>query len=162
MPRARRWWAGSRQRRRDAADDDGSASLEFLGAGVLLLVPLVYLVLAVSAVQSAALTTEGVARQAARLYALSGSEAQARSAIERAVAVGFADVGVDPAQARVEVLCSPDPQRCLTRAGRITVTVSVQVPLPLLPPALPLDIPSSVPVGASATQPVSRFAVIEQ
>jgi hypothetical protein len=35
--------------------DDGSASLEFITAGLLLLVPLVYLVLTLSALQTAAL-----------------------------------------------------------------------------------------------------------
>lgn len=39
--------------------DDGTASLEFLTVGILLLVPLVYLVLAVAAIQAGALGVEG-------------------------------------------------------------------------------------------------------
>ncbi|TPW98848.1 TadE family protein, partial [Schumannella luteola] len=45
MPRARRWTDALRHR---LGRDDGSASLEFITVGVLLLVPLVYLVLVVS------------------------------------------------------------------------------------------------------------------
>ncbi|RII97030.1 hypothetical protein DZF97_17400, partial [Clavibacter nebraskensis] len=60
------------------ADDRGSAVLEFITAGVLLLVPLVYLVLAMSAIQGAALGTEGAARQAARVYVRADDDASGR------------------------------------------------------------------------------------
>lgn len=41
----------------------------FLAAGLLLLVPFIYLVILVATVQLAALATEGAARQAARVFA---------------------------------------------------------------------------------------------
>ena len=62
MRHARRWI----EARRAAASDDGSASLEFITVGVLLLVPLVYLVLVVSSLQAASLAVEGAAQQASR------------------------------------------------------------------------------------------------
>ncbi|MDQ1574531.1 MAG: hypothetical protein QOH44_2090, partial [Actinomycetota bacterium] len=40
-------------------DDGGSAALEFITAGLLLLVPLVYLILAMAAIQGGALSVEG-------------------------------------------------------------------------------------------------------
>ena len=55
MPRSSR----ATDDRLDAAADEGSASIEFLTAGLLLLVPIIYLVILVAVVQSAALATEG-------------------------------------------------------------------------------------------------------
>ena len=55
MPRWRRW-----------ADESGSASLEFITVGMLLLVPIVYLVLALSSLENASFGVEGAARQASR------------------------------------------------------------------------------------------------
>ena len=60
MPRSSRWIS--------RLSDDGSASLEFITVGLLLLVPLVYLVLTIAAVQGAALGVEGAARQASRVF----------------------------------------------------------------------------------------------
>lgn len=58
MRRSRRW---VELLRRLAADDSGSASLEFVTVGLLLLVPTVYLVVALSALESASFGVEGAA-----------------------------------------------------------------------------------------------------
>jgi len=68
-----------------AADDAGSASIEFLTAGMLLLVPIVYLVILVAAVQSAALATEGAARQAARVFVQAASVQSGEEGAARAI-----------------------------------------------------------------------------
>jgi hypothetical protein len=39
----------------------------------------------------------------------------------------------------------------------VTVTVAVEVALPLVPPGLSVDVPLTVPLEATATQQVSRF-----
>lgn len=137
--------------------DDGSASLEFITVGMILLVPLVYLVLTMAAIQAGALAVEGAARQAARVFVQSGTIAAAESSAERAVQFALADYGLSPDQAQVAVTCSPNPSLCLTRRGFVTVSVSVVVPLPLVPPVLDLDVPLGVTLESSATQQVSRF-----
>ena len=139
------------------ADDRGSASLEFLTAGLLLLVPLVYLVLTLGAIQSASLATEGAARQAARVFVQAESTAAGRAAAERALALALADHGVDARDVALSIRCSPRPAQCHTRRGWVTVETRVRVPLPLLPPVVEQRGPHSVPVEASATQQVSRF-----
>jgi hypothetical protein len=139
------------------AGEAGTASLEFVSAGLILLLPLVYLVLTVAAVQAAALATEGTARQAARVFVRAPSEPEAHLAVERAVRVGLADYGIDAAAATVDVTCSPRPTDCLHRTGSVSVTVTVAVTLPLLPAALDVDAPASIPLAGSATQTVSRF-----
>src|SRR5690554_6128596 len=106
MPRSRRW--------ADAAGEDGSASLEFLTVGLLLLVPTVYLVLVLAALQSAAFGVEGAARQASRVFVQATSVAAAERAAAHAVAVTLADYGLDADAAQVRVRCAPNPGACLT------------------------------------------------
>lgn len=135
----------------------GSASIEFMVAGVLLLIPLVYLALTLDAVQSAQLAVAGAARQASRVIVQAPSEAAAQADADRAVAITLADYGVDPSTVAVRVECRPVAGRCLTRRGFVTVTVAARVALPLVPPAVAVALPASVPVSAEATEQVSRF-----
>ncbi|MCU1440102.1 MAG: putative rane/secreted protein [Rhodoglobus sp.] len=146
MPRSKRW-----------TEEDGSASLEFLTAGLVLLLPLVYLVLSVSVIQAAALAVEGAARQGARVFVQGLDPADAQQSAIRAVDFALADHGIEPGSASISVACEPRPAVCLTRQGFVTVAVSVSVPLPLVPPVLEGDFPLAVTVGAQATQQVSRF-----
>jgi hypothetical protein len=146
MPRSKRW-----------TEEDGSASLEFLTAGLLLLLPLVYLVLSVSVIQAAALAVEGAARQGARVFVQGADAADAQQSAIRAVDFALADHGIEPGSASISVVCQPRPAVCLTRQGFVTVAVSVSVPLPLVPVVLEGDFPLAVTVDAQATQQVSRF-----
>ena len=137
-------------------DERGSASLEFLTVGMLLLVPIVYLVLALAAVQGGALAVEGAARQAARIAVQAGDLPSAEAAVDRAVRVSLADYGVDADAASVVIDC--DSAACDAPGTRVRVSVEAQVRLPLVPDVLELGLVGSVPVEASATQTVSRFA----
>ena len=150
----RRWrsWIGRR-----LAREDGSASLEFVTTGLILLLPLVYLVLSVAAIQGGALAVEGAARQAVRVYVQSGTEAEAAARAERAIRFALADAGLEALEPAVSVHCSPHPATCLTRRGLVTVSVAVTVPLPLVPQVLTIAAPLGVPLQATATEQVSRF-----
>jgi len=139
-------------------EERGSASLEFVTAGTLLLVPLVYLVLALSAIQAGSFAAEGAARQAARVFVVAGDEATAFERAELAVRFALSDYGLEPGAAEVTISCSPRPDACLTRDGTVTVTVSTVVALPFAPPALDVNAPLTVPLQAASTQQVSRFA----
>jgi hypothetical protein len=145
MPPSRRW-----------ATDEGSASLEFITAGVLLLVPMVYLIVALASVQAGALAVEGAARQAARVFVQAHDETSGRAQANTAVEFALDDFGVDDSGATVSVACS-HPSTCLTRRGYVTVTVTASVPLPLAPPALTVATPLAVPLTATSTEQVSRF-----
>ena len=135
----------------------GSASLEFITVGIILLVPLVYLVLTMAAVQGGAFAVEGAARQSVRVFVQSDNAAEAAERAERAIRFALADAGLDALEPRVAVACSPKPGECLTRRGTVTISVAVTVPLPLTPPFLSLDVPLGVPLQASSTEQVSRF-----
>jgi hypothetical protein len=120
-------------------------------------VPLVYLVLAVAAIQAGALGVEGAARQAARVAVLAAVDAgDTDAAVDRAVRVTLADYGIDPAATSVTIAC--DRADCREPGARINVTVRARVALPLVPDFLSLTAIGSVPIEASATQTVSRFA----
>ncbi|WP_350349563.1 hypothetical protein ABIQ69_06535 [Agromyces sp. G08B096] len=138
-------------------DERGSASLEFLTVGLILLVPLVYLVLAIASVQAGALAVEGAARHAARVAVLAADDSAARTAVDRAVRIALEDYGVDAGRASVEVTCDP-ASACTQPGARVRVDVDAAVVLPLVPDVFGLDRFGSVQVSASATQTVSRFA----
>jgi len=140
-----------------ALSDDGSASLEFLTAGFILLLPIVYLILTVSSIQAGSLAVEGAARQAARVFVQANDTTEASDRAEQAIRFALADYGIDAASATVAVTCQPDPDDCLARRGLVTVAVQTSVPLPLVPPVLTLDQPLGIPLSATATQQVSRF-----
>ena len=148
-----RWrlWIDSRTR------DDGSASLEFITVGMILLVPLVYLVLTLAQLQAGAFAVESAARQAARVFVQSPNLSAASGSSQRAVQFALADYGIDSSTATVTISCKPVASNCLTRQGFVTVTVTTRVTLPLVPPILNLNVPLSVPLSATATQQVSRF-----
>ncbi|CAN5326717.1 hypothetical protein BH11ACT3_BH11ACT3_04210 [soil metagenome] len=150
MRRSRRWSERLRH-------DDGSASLEFITTGLLLLVPTIYLVITLAALQGAALAVDGAARQATRVFVQSDSVSAGEAAAARAIEITLADYGVDSGAARVDISCRPTPASCLTRQGYVTISIGVTVPLPLAPPALQLNLPAGLPVQATATEQVSRF-----
>lgn len=137
--------------------DGGSASLEFIVAGLVLLIPMVYLILALAAVQAGSLAVDGAARQASRVFVQSESTDAARAAAMRAIAVTLSDYGLDAGATSTAITCRPRAGACLTRRGFVTVTVRAVVRLPLTPPFLDTGLPSGIPVEATATEQVSRF-----
>lgn len=82
-------------RPRVAADDAGSAIVEFVTAGVLLLIPTVYLVVAMARIQAGVFATEGGARSAARTLSAADTEAEGRAAAARIVGYALSDQGFD-------------------------------------------------------------------
>lgn len=143
---------------RALAADRGAAALEFITAGLILLVPLVYLVLTLAAVQAGTLAVEGAARQAARVFVQAATAEEAAARAARAIDVSLADYGIAPDAASVTVNCTtPSAESCPGREAVVTVTVRVDVALPLIPDVLDLSRAASVPVQATARQQVSRF-----
>ena len=103
----------------------GDASVEFLGILVVLVIPVLYIVLAIGQVSAGAMAVDAGAREAARILA---QDSGRRADAERAVALIVEDFGVD-APASVSSSCAA----CASSEGAIEVSVSVRVPLPFLP-----------------------------
>lgn len=149
MPRSSPFPDAMRRLRAAGADEIGSAALEFLTVGVLMLVPLVYLVLALGEIQSQALGVEAGARFVARTIAAGeGDPDRVLDAVTREY--GIRDVDA-------QVSCLPAAAECPAAGATIHVTVAARVTLPLIPPILGLERLAEVPVEATAVQKVSRY-----
>lgn len=125
--------------------------VEFTWLGILLLVPLVWILLAVFEVQRGSYGVSAAARAGARAYALSGDDASGRSRVDAAVAQAMQDQGLDAGDARITISCSQQP--CHAPGAVVTVRVHSAVSLPWLPsilgasPSFSLDATQSVPMG---------------
>jgi hypothetical protein len=114
--------------RRPRGDRGEAAVLEVLVLGVGLLVPLLYGVLSVMAVQSASFATTAAAREAARGYVTSASPSEGAVRARSAAALVLADAGLPGSRPTVRCVGG-----CLQPGSRVDVSVRVEVPLPLLP-----------------------------
>ncbi|WP_424442043.1 TadE family protein [Microbacterium sp.] len=142
--------------------DAGSAALEFILVGLVLLVPIVYLIVALGAIQGQALGVETGARQLARTIASAPDTMTADTRTERVLTAIVAEYGLDPAAVDVEIRCAATEvpvTRCPAAGALVAVTVRTDVPLPLVPAILGLDQVARVPVEATSVQKVSRFWV---
>lgn len=102
--------------------------LEVLVLGVGLLVPLLYGVVSVMAVQSASYAATAAAREAARSYVGAATSAQGAVRARTAARLVLADAGIAAVAPRVQCVGGA----CLTPGSRVDVSVVVAVPLPLL------------------------------
>jgi len=138
-------------------EDDGSASLEFLTVGLLMLVPLIYVVVALGQIQHQALGAEAAARHVARAISLSSDAASAGSSASQVLSAVMAEYDLDASITSLSISCVPASASCPTAGSTVRVSVATRVSLPLAPPVLGLDQVASVPVEASAVQRMSRF-----
>jgi Flp pilus assembly protein TadG len=141
-------------------DDDGergSAALEFILVGTVLLVPLVYLIIALGMIQGQSLGAEAGARHIARaLSTAPDADAAARSA-DLILSSVVDEYGLDGEQVDVSMACRPAGDACPEAGATLVVTVRTRIALPLVPPVLGLDRLAAIPIEASAVQKVSRF-----
>ena len=152
MPRSSRWT--------ERLDDDaerGSAALEFILVGLLLLVPVIYLTVALGLIQGQSMGVESAARHVARAVAQSAGGDDARTGADRVLRSVIEEYDLDPAAVDLALSCRPHGAQCPQAGATLIVTVRARVALPLVPPVLGLDRIASIPVEASAAQKVSRF-----
>jgi Flp pilus assembly protein TadG len=140
--------------------DEGNAIIEFLYLAVLLMVPLVYVLLSVFAVQRATYATSSAAREAGRVFATSSdvSEADARAAT--AARIVLADSGLDAADVDLRVNCSSRP--CLAPGSRVEVRIRYDVALPLLPRLFDGAAPATIRTEGRHVEVVDRFRQVRR
>jgi hypothetical protein len=138
-------------------DEAGNAPIEFLTAGVILLLPLIYLGIALSAVQGGSLAAEGAAREAARVYVSAATDAEARVSADRAVTIALGDRHLRRRAGDLTLNCGTAEPACLENAERVTAAVRTEVALPFVPPIFGLDNVARVPIEATATAPIFRL-----
>lgn len=137
-------------------DDRGSALVEMTWLGLVLLIPLVYVLVTLAHVERAAFGTTEAVRAAGRAFVLAPDRVTARQRAVEAARVSLADQGVDLNPADLVITCRPDPQRCLHPGSSIDVHLEMAVPLPLAPDVLG-DPVASVSVEASHTEVYATY-----
>ena len=135
--------------------DNGSAVVEFVTLGMLLLLPLIYLVITLGRVQAATFAADGSAREAARAYVTATSSGDGEARAGAAVRLGTMDQGFDAEDSSLVVECTHDP--CLTPEGRITTRVEIDVVLPGVPALVDRAIPAHITVRAAQVATVDAF-----
>lgn len=130
----------------------GRAIVEFIMLGILLIVPLVYLVFTVARIQAASFAVTNASREAARIMSatLTGD---ARGKAEYAADLALRDFGFDKG-GTLQISCSP---ACGTPDGTVTVTATYVVPLPLVPDIFVGHVPASVTISSTQVGTFDRF-----
>lgn len=139
-------------RRRLGDLERGSAVLEFLVVGVLLTLPVFYLVLTLARLQAGAYAVSGAAREAGRVFVASSDDASAVNRGRAGAELVYADHGV-PGETGFS--CSASP--CLTRGAQVTVRTAVDVELPLVPDFLGAVVPTSVRMTSTHVESVGKY-----
>lgn len=135
--------------------DRGNAIVEVTWLGILLLMPLLWIVLSVFQVQKGAFAISAAARAAGRAYALAPDgptgDRRAQAVADQALADQHVESGVE-----VRVTCTPNPHDCHAPSSVITVHVQSHVDLPWLPLVLGGDAPTFA-LSADNTVPIGQF-----
>jgi Flp pilus assembly protein TadG len=135
--------------------DAGNAIVEFVYLAVLLMVPLVYVLLTVFRVQSAAFAVSSAAREAGRVYVTSDSVHDAGPRALVAARIVMADSGLTLSANDMDIACSAS--RCLQPGSRVEVAMTYQVALPLVPHFLAARAPASIRVTSHHLEVVDRY-----
>ena len=138
-----------------AVGERGSAIVEFVFLAVLLMVPLFYLVMTLSRIQAGAYAASTAAREAGRAFVTATDAAVAEQRAQAAARIAFEDQGFGEGETQLALTCDGTP--CLRPDGRIELSTTVTVPLPLIPSFARGAVPLEVPVSASHVAVVDRF-----
>lgn len=134
-------------------DERGSGLVEFTWLGIILIIPLVWIVISVFEVQRGAFAVSAAARAAGRAYALAPNDQEGLARAQAVAGLTLADQGSPGMRAEVVSSCEPGPP-CHRGTSVITVTVRSAVDLPFLPevvggdrPRFALSATHRVPIG---------------
>ena len=132
--------------------ESGSALVELTWLGILLLVPMLWIVLAVFEVQRGAFGVSASARSAGRAFVLAPDDVTGRQQARTAAKLALADQGLQDAGWQLEVTCGHRPD-CHAGGAVITVTVRTKVTVPFVPDFMggvatfALEAEHTVPIG---------------
>lgn len=122
-------------------DEDGEATVEFIGLVFILVLPIVYLIVGLGQVQAGVFAAEAGAREAARILAEDPTHHDAALA---QIDLAFSDFHVASAP-KTSIACGT----CHGPDADVEVAVSTSIPLPLLPGWV--DARLAIPVSARAS-----------
>lgn len=146
-------------RSRTGVGERGSALVEFCWVGLILFIPITWIVISVFEVQRGAFAVNGAARAAARAYALAPDDATGAARAQAVVDQTLADQGGDGQTGTAQVSCEPFPLDCHSGTSLITVRIDSGVTLPFLPEVL-ADAQRSFRLTATHTVPIGQFVAV--
>jgi len=124
-------------------NDEGNAIIEFVFVALLILVPLVYLIVAVAVVQRSRLATTNAARDVGRAIATSDRLDQAPVRAQAALRIALANQGLQPADVQLRFVAAgadcqsgPSQSPVLAAGAEFQVCVIRHQPLPAVPTVL--------------------------
>jgi Flp pilus assembly protein TadG len=134
--------------------EDGTATIEFVWLSILLLVPFVYILVAVFDAQRASYGVSTASRSAARAFLQAPDAAAGERRARLAARVALDDQGL--AAASVRITCLPSPADCLQPGSSVRIVVRTTQALPLTPSALGPQL-GGITVDSTHTQPYGTF-----
>ncbi|NYJ73880.1 pilus assembly protein [Allobranchiibius huperziae] len=143
-----------RLRTRLGHGDRGSAVIEFVVVGILITMPVFYLVIALARLQAGAYAVTQAARESTRAYVTASSDGVGMGRARAAARLAFDDQGFT-GRGDVSMKCSAQP--CLTRGASVGASADLGVDLPFIPNFLRSAVPSTVHLHARHVEPVDRF-----
>lgn len=112
-------------------NDTGSATVEFIALSIILLIPAIYLLVTISQLQAAGYAAVAASDQAAKTIGHTANASQAETRAINTVHLTAENYQLDPGTTQTNIHCSNTP--CTSPGTQITVNVSIDVPLPLIP-----------------------------
>jgi len=140
--------------RKPVGDDRGSAIIEFLVIGILVMVPLAYIAMCVMRVQAASVASSLAVREAGRAFVSADSVSDAGRRSQEAARIALADQGFEMPARSLSVRCQSGP--CLQPDSTVQVQLDWFVDLPWVPDFLGQE-RKTVRITASRTMPVDAY-----
>lgn len=134
--------------------DGGSAVIEFIVIGVLVLIPLSYIAMCVMRVQAASVASSLAVREAGRAFVSADTVTDAQARSVAAASLALSDQGFTLPVRSLRVNCSTG--QCLDPESTVHVELDWAVDLPWIPDFLGKE-RTSIPITARRTMPVDTY-----
>ncbi len=128
--------------------------VEFVFLGVLVTLPIFYLVVLLARLHAGAYAVSLATREAGRTFVTAPTGASAPARAQSAARIAFEDQGFG-GEGSVAVACAASP--CLTRDAEIRTEGRLAVELPFIPDFLADAVPSSITLTSTHVESVDRY-----
>ncbi|GGB14505.1 hypothetical protein GCM10011492_00160 [Flexivirga endophytica] len=142
------------RRRLGEADDRGSALIEFIVIGLLLTLPVFYLIIALARLQAGTYAVAEAARESSRMFVTADSDGAGEARARAAAGMSFTDQGFS-GEGSIKMRCSKQP--CLSPDSVIEGVADLDVDLPLIPDFLRGAVPSSIHLHSRHVEVVDHY-----
>lgn len=142
------------RRRLGQSGERGSALIEFIVIGLLLTLPVFYLVITLARLQAGTYAVAEAARESSRMFVTADSDAAGQGRAEAAARMSFADQGFG-GEGSVTMQCSKHP--CLSPDSVVQGVTDLDVDLPLIPDFLRGVVPSTIHLHSRHAEVVDHY-----